>query len=81
MDVELDTCDGTTRASVRLAQSGKPGFAFHGIGLVRGGLNVLHPPEIAAELAVARALTDLTEELLEAVAIDIEAVRAAPLGV
>jgi len=32
----------------------------------------MHLPDIAAELAVARAFSDLTEELLEAVATDIE---------
>ncbi|HVV14757.1 dsRBD fold-containing protein [Amycolatopsis sp.] len=69
MDVALEESGGITRAQVRLA-AGEGSFT--GIGLVRGGPRGVHLPEIAAELAIARAFSDLTEELLEAVASDIE---------
>ncbi|KAA9152159.1 DUF1876 domain-containing protein [Amycolatopsis acidicola] len=77
VDVALDESGGTTRAQVRLdAGTG----TFTGIGLVRGGPRGVHLPEIAAELAIARAFSDLTEELLEAVASDIEAQSRPPLA-
>lgn len=71
MELAVEENNGTTRAQVRLAAT--DGAVFHGIGLVQGGARGVHLPEIAAELAMARALSDLTEELLEAVASDIEA--------
>ncbi|WP_236792949.1 dsRBD fold-containing protein [Amycolatopsis sp. GM8] len=77
MEVALDETGGTTRAQVRLAAAG--GTSFLGIGLVRGGPRGVHLPEIAAELAMARAFSDLTEELLEAVASDIEAAAPGPV--
>ncbi|GHF52120.1 hypothetical protein FHX82_004120 [Amycolatopsis bartoniae] len=70
MEVALDENGHTTRAQVRLATGG--GATFLGIGLVRGGPRGVHLPGIAQELAMARAFSDLTEELLEAVASDIE---------
>ncbi|MTD59443.1 dsRBD fold-containing protein [Amycolatopsis pithecellobii] len=71
MEIALDENGDSTRAKVRLTAAG--GTAFHGIGLVQGGPRGMHLPGIAAELAMARAFSDLTEELLEAVASDIEA--------
>ena len=70
MELALDQDDSTTRAQVQLDHAG--GTRFVGIGLVQGGPRGMHLPDIAAELAVARAFSDLTEELLEAVATDIE---------
>ncbi|AIJ23477.1 dsRBD fold-containing protein [Amycolatopsis methanolica] len=70
MDIGLDEIGGVTRAEVRLG--GTDGTRFTGIGLVENGPRGLHLPGIAAELALARALSDLTEELLEAVASDID---------
>lgn len=81
IEVALDENGSTTRAQVQLAAAG--GATFHGIGLVRGGPRGVHLPAIAAELAIARAFSDLTEELLEAVSTDIEAAEPAspiPLG-
>lgn len=69
VDIALDEDNGTTRARVQLAAGGG---SFVGIGLVRGGARGVHLPGISAELAIARAFSDLTEELLEAVAADIE---------
>ncbi|GAB3572421.1 DUF1876 domain-containing protein [Amycolatopsis endophytica] len=70
MDIGLDEIGGVTRAEIRLG--GADGTRFTGIGLVRNGPRGQHLPDIAAELALARALSDLTEELLEAVASDID---------
>ena len=70
IDVALDEDSTTTRADVRLCSPG--GASFVGVGVVQGGPRGVHLPQIAAELAIARALGDLTEELLEAVATDIE---------
>lgn len=70
IDVALDEDSTTTRADVRLCSPGGAGFV--GIGVVQGGPRGMHLPQIAAELAIARAFSDLTEELLEAVATDIE---------
>ncbi|HJQ48048.1 MAG TPA: dsRBD fold-containing protein [Amycolatopsis sp.] len=77
MNVVLDSDSGTTRARLELAAAG--GTRFVGIGLVRGGPRGVHLPEVAEELALARAFSDLTEELLEAVASDIESGIADPL--
>ncbi|NKQ52055.1 DUF1876 family protein [Amycolatopsis sp. K13G38] len=79
MDVELHAEDGETRARLRLAAPG--GTSFVGIGLVQGGPRGVHLPEVAQELALARAFSDLTEELLEAVATDIESAADNPLPV
>ncbi|ASR35938.1 hypothetical protein BAY61_14030 [Prauserella marina] len=70
MSIVLDENDGTTRARVRLGDD--LGNHFDGIGLAYRGLDVARVPQIAGELALARALNDLTEELLAAVAADIE---------
>ncbi|GHE81482.1 hypothetical protein GCM10017786_09890 [Amycolatopsis deserti] len=70
MDIGLDEIGGVTRAEVRLG--GTDGTRFTGIGLVETGPRGVYRPDIAAELALARALSDLTEELLEAAASDID---------
>jgi hypothetical protein len=77
MDVVLDSDTSTTRARLELAAPG--GTKFVGIGLVHGGPRGSHLPAVAEELALARALSDLTEELLEAVATDIESESIEPL--
>lgn len=76
MDVAVDSDSTFTRARVELAAPS--GTKFIGIGLVDGGARGVHLPQIAEELALARALSDLTEELLEAVASDIESDLLAP---
>ncbi|PXY22273.1 dsRBD fold-containing protein [Prauserella muralis] len=70
MSVVLEETNGTTRATVRLGDD--HGNHFDGVGLASSGLDVPAVPQIASELALVRALTDLTEELLGAVAADIE---------
>lgn len=67
----VDGAPGGTRAEVRL-QDGS-GNCFTGIGIAHGDLHGLLVPQIKAELAIARALSDLTEELLNAVAADVHA--------
>lgn len=65
-----------TRAEVRLADG--CGNSFTGIGIANGDLHGLAVPQIRAELAIARALSDLTEELLAAVAADVHAALIGP---
>jgi uncharacterized protein DUF1876 len=72
IDVKVDQRTDGTRAEVRLAD--EAGNSFIGIGLARGDLHGVSVPQITGELAVARALTDVTEELLNAVAADIHSV-------
>ena len=69
MDVVLQP-GSTIRARLELAAPG--GARFVGIGLVDGTERGRRLPEVAEELALARALSDLSEELLDAVACDIE---------
>jgi len=76
MDIGLDEIGGVTRAEIKLGAT--DGTRFTGIGLVQNGPRGQHLPDIAAELALARALSDLTEELLEAVASDIDTQFAYP---
>lgn len=70
VEVTLDENSATTRAQIRLTPPDGDGFV--GIGVV-SDLHSAHPAAIAPELAIARALSHLTEEVLEAVAVDIEA--------
>ncbi|HET6502893.1 MAG TPA: dsRBD fold-containing protein [Amycolatopsis sp.] len=69
VEIDVDDAEEGTRARVRLTDGA--GNSFTGIGLARGDLHALDVPQITAELAVARALADLTEELLSAVAADV----------
>lgn len=70
ISVDIDEHDGRTRAVARL-DIGK-GEHLTGVGLAR--LNPADPdvPQIGDELAVARALSELTHRLFEATATDIE---------
>jgi hypothetical protein len=72
VDIYLDETEGETHAEARL--TGRDGESLYGRGMAR-----CHPadwdvPEIGAELAAARALSDLSHRLLDAAAADIEAV-------
>jgi uncharacterized protein DUF1876 len=69
IEVKVDDSTDETRAEIRLAD--EAGNSFIGIGLARGDLHGVSVPQITSELAVARALADVTEELLNAVAADI----------
>ncbi|HVV13467.1 dsRBD fold-containing protein [Amycolatopsis sp.] len=63
--LDVGEAGGSTRAQVRLGTAG--GARYEGIGVVAAPAHA-----DAAELAVVRALSDLIEEILEAVASDIE---------
>lgn len=74
MDVTIKDEAGTDaregkRAEIRLEDGS--GNSFTGIGIASGDLYGLSVPQIKEELAIARALSDLTEELLAAVAADV----------
>lgn len=69
-DVEIEHEARTVRVQIRLAG---PGSAYFGVGVVQPGLGDPLVPDIAEELALARAMSDLTEELLTAVSADLEA--------
>jgi hypothetical protein len=70
VQVDIDEHEGRTRAVARLGTGGPQSLT--GTGLAR--LNPLDRdvPEIGDELAVARALSELSHVLLEAAARDIE---------
>jgi Domain of unknown function (DUF1876) len=76
IEIFIDEHEERTRAKARLHS--RDNTTLVGVGLAR-----LHPadsnvPEIGDELAVARALSDLAHQLLEASAKDIEAVTHEP---
>lgn len=68
--IDIDEHDGRTRAVARLQAGDREHLT--GVGLAR--LNPADPevPQIGDELAVARALSELTHRLFEATAADIE---------
>jgi hypothetical protein len=72
VDIYLDETDGETHAEARLAA--REAEALRGRGRARCNPADWDVPEIGAELAAARALSDLSHRLLEAAAADIEAV-------
>ena len=80
VEIHLDEHDGNTRAMARLHHRDKIGL----VGLIGVGLARLNPagrdlPEIGDELAVARALSDLGHQLLDAAAGDIEQMTHQPV--
>jgi hypothetical protein len=72
VDIYLDETDGETHAEARLAARETDGI--RGRGTARCNPADWDVPEIGAELAAARALTDLAHRLFDAAASDIEAV-------
>ncbi|HEY9388501.1 MAG TPA: DUF1876 domain-containing protein [Mycobacteriales bacterium] len=72
VDIIIDEHDNATRAEARLTPGG--GFAMSGHGTARRNPDDLNVPEIGDELAVARALSELSHRLLHAAAHDIEGV-------
>lgn len=75
IEIFIDEHEQRTRAKARLRTHDT---TLVGVGLAR--LNPADPnvPEIGDELAVARALSDLSHQLLETTAKDIEAITHAP---
>jgi hypothetical protein len=72
VDIYLDETDGETHAEARLTTRETDGL--RGRGRARCNPADWDVPEIGAELAAARALSDLAHRLLDAAAADIEAV-------
>jgi hypothetical protein len=73
--VEIDEHDGRTRAVARLTA----GMAeLTGVGLARLSPEDRDVPQIGDELAVARALSELSHHLLDATAADIERITHQP---
>jgi Domain of unknown function (DUF1876) len=80
VEIQIDEQEGKTRAMARLHHREETGL----VGLVGVGLARLNPadrdmPEIGDELAVARALSDLGHQLLDAAAGDIEQMTHQPV--
>jgi nicotinamide mononucleotide adenylyltransferase len=77
--IELDEHDGHTRAVARLRSRDTEGTV--GVGLARLNPADRDVPEIGAEIAAARALSELSRRLLHLAAEDVEQAsgEAAPL--
>jgi len=76
IDIYIDEHDERTRAQAQLHNRDETGLV--GVGLARLNPADANVPEIGDELAVARALTDLAHQLLEATATDIETITHRP---
>lgn len=72
VDIYLDESEGETNAEARLTTRASEGL--RGRGRARCNPADWDVPEIGAELAAARALSDLSHRLLDTAAADIEAV-------
>jgi hypothetical protein len=70
VQVDIDEHEGRTRAVARLRTDGSQSLA--GTGLARLNPADRDVPEIGDELAVARALSELSHRLLDVAAEDIE---------
>ncbi len=76
--IEIDEEDGRTRAVARLDAGGAE---LAGVGLARRSPDDPDVPKIGDELAVARALSELSHKLLDATAADIERITHRPAHV
>jgi hypothetical protein len=77
VEIQIDEHEGRTRALARLHNHDETGLI--GVGLARLNPADRDMPEIGDELAVARALSDLGHQLLEAAAGDIEHITHQPV--
>lgn len=77
VEIQIDEHEGRTRAVARLHNRDETGLV--GLGLARLNPADRDVPEIGDELAVARALSDLGHQLLEAAAGDIEHITHQPV--
>lgn len=71
VDIYIDEHDNQTRAEARLHTRDKTDL--RGRGLARRNPHDSDVPEIGAELAASRALSDLAHHLLDAAVSDVEA--------
>lgn len=69
--ISIDTFDRMTRAEARLED--KPGMVLVGEGSARANPTDENVPDIGRELATARALSDLSHQLVHETVTDIEA--------
>lgn len=76
--IEIDEHDGRTRATARLDAGATE---LTGVGLARLSPDDQDVPQIGDELAVARALSELAHQLLDATATDIEQITHQPAHV
>ena len=76
--IEIDEHDGRTRAVARLEGGAAE---LTGVGLARRSPEDPDVPQIGDELAVARALSELSHQLLDATASDLERVTHQPAHV
>jgi hypothetical protein len=76
VNIAIDEHEGRTRAKAQLFTEGRSDLV--GVGLARLKPTDTDVPMIGDELAVARALADLSHQLIEATAADIENVTKAP---
>lgn len=74
--IDIDEHDGQTRAAARLRTGDTD--TLEGIGRARLNPTDRDIPEIGDELAVARALSELSHRLLDTAAADIEAITHQP---
>jgi len=77
VEIFIDEHEGRTRAKARLHNPDHTKLV--GVGLARLNPADVNVPEIGDELAVARALSDLAHQLLDATANDIEAITQHPV--
>ena len=77
VEIHIDEHEGRTRALARLHN--RDGTGLVGLGLARLNPADRDVPEIGDELAVARALSDLGHQLLDAAAGDIEHMTHQPV--
>ncbi|MBI3214071.1 MAG: DUF1876 family protein [Mycobacterium sp.] len=78
VDIAVDENDERTRAVAELRYKGN---VLTGVGQTRLDPDDHFPDAVAGELAVARALSDLTRQLFAATASDIEAVTGEAVSV
>ena len=76
VQVDIDEHEERTRAIARLRTGGDQSLA--GTGLARLNPRDRNVPQIGDELAVARALSELSHRLLDAAALDIEQSSGVP---
>jgi hypothetical protein len=69
--IAIDTRDRLTRAEARL--EGKPDSVLVGEGTARANPNDENVPDIGCELAAARAISELSHQLVHSTIQDIEA--------
>ena len=75
VDITIDEHDRRTRSTARLHTQDT---TLVGVGLARRNPTDRNVPEIGDELATARALADLAQQLIEATVSDIEGVTHTP---